>query len=118
MTSGRPCSNRRSMTDSPADDAERAALNAFVVAMRRAMDAVARGRPPIETWRQAERLARAIGDLLETSDVDESRRIVGQLREFAGRGQLLVPPLAFEVRTEVESVATVVLDASHLGANG
>jgi acyl-coenzyme A thioesterase PaaI-like protein len=98
--------------------AERAAVNAFVVSMRRAMAAMASARPPSATWQQAERMAAAIGDLLEPSGVDESRRLVGQMHEFPGRGQLLVPPLAFEVRSAIESVATVVLDATHLGTNG
>jgi acyl-coenzyme A thioesterase PaaI-like protein len=103
---------------SPTAPAEREALAAYTDAMRRALDAAAQARPPAGNWLKAAEHARALTDLFAPYAGPESQRIVGQLRDLPGRGQVLVPPFRVTHRDEQQVLAEVTLDHTHLGANG
>jgi acyl-coenzyme A thioesterase PaaI-like protein len=103
---------------SPPAPAEREALVAYTDIMRRALDAAAQARPPAKIWRQAAEHARALEELFAPYAGGESSRIVGQLRDLPGRGQLLSPAFRVTYRDREQVRAEVTLDHTHLGANG
>jgi acyl-coenzyme A thioesterase PaaI-like protein len=107
-----------SQSRQPGAPAEQSAVNDFVLAQRRALDAAVRARPGTDVWIQARQHAEAIEALLAPSAVAEGERIYGQLRNFPGRAQNLVPAVEVVARNLDEVRAEVVLDELYLGANG
>lgn len=102
----------------PGTPAEQSAVNDYALAQRRALAAAVRARPHADVWIQARRHAEAIEALLAPSEVAENRRIYGQLRQFPGRAQNLVPAVEVLERDRDGVRAEVVLDELYLGANG
>lgn len=89
-----------------------------VAGMRRLQDAVTAARPSP----QASRVLAARIDALEREfrkyEVEEARQIAGRCTDFAGRGQMLVPPVYWEGRGEVSMDGYVEFSRFYLGADG
>ncbi|GAA1866979.1 PaaI family thioesterase [Pseudonocardia ailaonensis] len=107
------------MTAEISTDPEAAAVVAFAADMRRALDAIAWSRPPVQVWQQAAALARDLARLAEAYPIaDPADRVVGRVGGVPGRGQNLVPPMRRLHVSATEVEAEVVLDRTHLGNGG
>jgi acyl-coenzyme A thioesterase PaaI-like protein len=102
----------------PVGPDELQALVAYAAQMRQTLDAIAQARPPVEVWNEATERARGLAALFAPYAVPENSRIVGQVRQEPGRGQTFAPPIHVLHRDADRVEAEVVLDQTHLGANG
>lgn len=99
-------------------DLERSAVHRFALASRSLLAAAATSRPRASVWDQASDLVDQAVDLLTLHCGPQSRRIYGQVREFAGRGQVLAPAISVLSGSDDRLVATVTLDTFYLGRGG
>lgn len=90
-------------------------MHRFARSVRRLLSAAATSRPGAQAWEEAAGRVASAAALLAPHQGPEERRLYGQVREYAGRGQVLAPVIDVVDAGPDHLIGSVTLDTYYLG---